>query len=98
MQGCLAAGYPFVFGFTRLRELRERSGRRRPAWCRCPSRSEQLLGGHAVLAVGYDDAQPALHRAQLVGTGWGMEGYCTLPYAYLTSASLASDFWTIRAV
>jgi C1A family cysteine protease len=33
-----------------------------------------------------------------LGAGWGMNGYFTLPYAYLTDASLASDFWTIRIV
>ena len=31
-------------------------------------------------------------------TAWGMKGYCTMPYAYLTSAQLAQDFWAIYAV
>jgi hypothetical protein len=30
------------------------------------------------------------------GTGWGMNGYFTMPYAYLTTRGLAADFWTIR--
>jgi C1A family cysteine protease len=32
------------------------------------------------------------------GNRWGMKGYFTLPYAYLTDENLASDFWTIRIV
>jgi len=29
---------------------------------------------------------------------WGMKGYFTVPYAYLTDSSLSNDFWTIRLV
>jgi len=32
------------------------------------------------------------------GTGWGMQGYFTLLYAYLTGGHLADDFWTVRTV
>jgi C1A family cysteine protease len=32
------------------------------------------------------------------GTGWGIKGYCMMPFEYLLSSNLASDFWTIRAV
>ena len=32
------------------------------------------------------------------GDGWGMEGYFTLPYDYLGTRGLASDFWSIRSV
>jgi hypothetical protein len=27
-----------------------------------------------------------------------MQGYFTMPYAYLTERNLSSDFWTIRLV
>jgi hypothetical protein len=30
--------------------------------------------------------------------GWGQAGYFTMPYAYLTTRGLSSDFWTIRIV
>ena len=32
------------------------------------------------------------------GAGWGQAGYFTMPYAYLTTRGLSSDFWTIRIV
>ncbi|SPQ01943.1 hypothetical protein NBG4_80043 [Candidatus Sulfobium mesophilum] len=31
------------------------------------------------------------------GSGWGMKGYFTMPYDYLSDRDLSDDFWTIRA-
>ena len=55
-------------------------------------------GGHAVLAVGYDDEQRRFIVRNSWGTGWGMQGYFTMPYVYLLDDNLADDFWTIRLV
>jgi len=63
-----------------------------------PSSGEQAVGGHAVLAVGYDDSQNWFIVRNSWGTSWGMKGYFTLPYSYLLNANLADDFWTIRVV
>ena len=63
-----------------------------------PAAGESVLGGHAVLAVGYDDSQQRFIVRNSWGTGWGMQGYFTMPYAYLTERNLSSDFWTIRLV
>ena len=51
-----------------------------------------------MLGVGYDDAKQWFIVRNSWGTGWGMKGYFTLPYAYVTDDNLASDFWTIRIV
>ena len=55
------------------------------------------MGGHAVVAVGYDDARKTFVVRNSWGTSWGMKGYFTLPYAYLDDRNLSDDLWTIRA-
>jgi C1A family cysteine protease len=63
-----------------------------------PRPSERAIGGHAVMAVGYDDATQRFLVRNSWGTGWGLAGYFTLPYTYLIQPGLASDLWTIRIV
>lgn len=97
MKGCLASGYPFVFGFT-VYESFESQEVAQTGHAPMPQHGEKVLGGHAVVAVGYDDANQWFIVRNSWGTGWGMQGYFTMPYAYFTSRSLSSDFWTVRLV
>jgi C1A family cysteine protease len=95
MKGCLASGFPFVFGFT-VYDSFESPQVAQTGTVPMPAPSEKVLGGHCVVAVGYDDAQQRFIIRNSWGTGWAMQGYCTMPYAYLSDSNLASDFWTIR--
>jgi C1A family cysteine protease len=97
LKGCLASGYPFVFGFT-VYEGFENEQVAETGHASLPQPGERAIGGHAVMAVGYDDAQQWFIIRNSWGDQWGMKGYFTLPYAYLTDENLASDFWTIRVV
>ncbi|MCW3474147.1 C1 family peptidase [Limobrevibacterium gyesilva] len=97
MRGCLAAGYPFVFGFSVYASF-ESQQVAQTGVVPMPQPSEQQIGGHAVLAVGYDDTQQRFIVRNSWGTGWGMQGYFTMPYAYLTDNNLADDFWTVRMI
>jgi C1A family cysteine protease len=97
LKGCLASGYPFVFGFT-VYESFESDKVARTGVVPMPSTDEQVLGGHAVLAVGYDDSSQRFIVRNSWGKGWGDNGYFTMPYSYLTDRSLSSDFWTIRQI
>ena len=94
---CLANGYPVVFGFTVyssfLSKQVERTG-----IMPMPQDGDQLEGGHAVMAVGYDDSKNALIVRNSWGKDWGIKGYFYMPYAYTSLAQLTSDFWTIRLV
>lgn len=97
MKGCLASGYPFVFGFS-VYERFEAPQVAKTGIAPMPAPGEKQLGGHAVLAVGYDDKQQRFIVRNSWGPKWGMRGYFTMPYAYLTDDNLAADFWTIRLV
>jgi len=97
MKGCLASGYPFVFGFT-VYESFESPEVAKTGVVPMPQSKEQVLGGHCMLAVGYDDSQQRFIVRNSWGDKWGMAGYCTMPYAYLGDPNLAADFWTIRQV
>lgn len=97
MEGCLADGYPFVFGFT-VYESFESQEVSNTGIVPMPSPGEAVMGGHCVVAVGYDDAKRIFIVRNSWGTGWGIKGYCLMPYEYLLTAQLASDFWTIRSV
>lgn len=94
MQDCLASGFPFVFGFT-VYESFESDQVARTGVVPMPAKSERVMGGHAVLAVGYEVDRFIVRNSW--GTGWGQSGYFTMPMTYLTDPNLADDFWTVRA-
>jgi C1A family cysteine protease len=97
MKGCLYSGYPFVFGFA-VYESFETEAVAKSGEAPLPAPTEQKLGGHAVVAVGYKDSNQSFIVRNSWGPAWGKAGYFTLPYAYLSQASLSTDFWTVRLV
>ena len=97
MKGCLASGYPFVFGFTVYPSF-ESEVVARTGIVPMPAAGETTIGGHAVLAVGYDDRKNMFIVRNSWSANWGIGGYCYMPYAYLLDDNLTSDFWTIRVV
>lgn len=99
----LAANMPSMFGFT-VYSSYQYSGTSGHFPFPCPR--ERAVGGHAVVAVGYDDAKTIENPfcgektkgAFLIrnswGTGWGEQGYGWLPYEYVLRG-LANDWWTL---
>lgn len=101
----LTKGLPSMFGFTVYQSYSQAgsNGGKFPF----PTGSERVVGGHAVVAVGFDDklkirntnaGGPTTTGALLVrnswGTGWGDQGYGWLPYEYALKG-LATDWWSI---
>lgn len=95
IKGCLASGFPIVFGFS-VYENFDGADVQGTGMMQMPSGS--LMGGHAVLAVGYDDSISRVIVRNSWGPGWGDKGYFYMPYQYITNTNLADDFWTIRTV
>lgn len=93
MKEVLADGLPIVVGFTVYKSF-ESSTVTSTGIVPMPGHHEQQVGGHCVLVVGYDDSESRFIVRNSWGTAWGLEGYCLMPYAYLTNPRLASDFWS----
>jgi C1A family cysteine protease len=95
VQGALAAGHPVVFGFSVYSSFESDEVAKTGIVPLPDVNNEELLGGHAVLAVGYDTASLTFRVRNSWGTGWGQHGYFTMPFNYLLDKSLASDLWTL---
>jgi len=95
LKGCLAGGYPFVFGFTVYQSF-ESQQVANTGIVPMPGPQEKVVGGHAVVAVGYDDSTRQFIVRNSWSATWGLKGYCMMPYGYLTDTNLADDFWTIQ--
>lgn len=96
LKGCLADGFPFVFGFT-VYESFMTDQMAKTGIMPMPQPGEKTEGGHAICAVGYDDSKNAFIIRNSWSANWGIKGYFYMPYAYITS-NLCNDFWTIRLV
>lgn len=95
LKNCLAEGYPFVFGFLVYQSF-ESDEVARTGYMHMPLSNDQLLGGHAVMAVGYTSEYFIIRNSW--GSKWGDDGYFYMPYEYILSPKLASDFWTLKKV
>lgn len=99
MKHCLAEGYPIVFGMA-LFDSFDRAARNgkvpMPRRGRDTGRSSHGL--HAMLAVGYSDANQAFVVRNSWGERWGDGGYCYVPYGYMANPEYVFEAWTIRAL
>ncbi len=95
MLGCLADGFIFEFGFS-VYESFESDKVKKTGIVPIPKKKEQLLGGHAVCGVGYDQKKKWLICRNSWGVEFGDKGYFYLPFDYVTDRNLSDDFWVVR--
>lgn len=93
----IAAKLPVVFGFS-VYESFESDDVARTGDVSMPLPSEAMLGGHAVLCVGYDDERRRFICRNSWGSAWGDGGYFTMPYDYVLDPQLSDDLWAITRI
>lgn len=97
-------GLPAMFGFTVYSSYEQATKTGKIPF---PTPNENTVGGHAVMAVGFDDdmkikntvpgseeTKGAILIRNSWGTGWGEDGYGWLPYEYVKKG-LAVDWWSL---
>jgi C1A family cysteine protease len=95
---CLADGNPIVFGMMLYESFMSDDVTNSGKVPMPNLSSESAIGGHAVMAVGYDDSKNVLIVRNSWGYGWGDRGYFYLPYEYVNTPNLTADYWTIKLV
>ena len=102
IKGHLRNGLPLIFGFTCFTSIDQADDGKIPF----PDKKEEVDGGHAVMAVGFDDAKKIVNPNNNIATTgaikiknswsekWGEKGYGWLPYEYVLKG-IADDWWTM---
>jgi C1A family cysteine protease len=99
----IANRFPSMFGFTVYSSIAQAAAEGKIP---LPANGEKVQGGHAVVAIGYDDAMVITNHASGTattgafkirnswGAEWGDAGYGWIPYDYVITG-LAQDWWTL---
>ena len=97
LKAALAVGHVVTFGFS-VPEYFEGQEVATTGWVRFPTAADKMVGGHAVVAVGYDDTAsvPFVWVRNSWGPAWGLKGYFKMDQRWFTDTSrLTDDMWTI---
>lgn len=95
MQQSLAMGIPFVIGIAIYSSFENDTVSKTGIVSMPKVNTESLLGGHALMCVGYDNNKKVWIVRNSWGSSWGDKGYCYIPYAYFLDFNLSTDIWAI---
>jgi C1A family cysteine protease len=91
-KAALAKGRPVVFGIMCAKSF-ESDAVKQTGMVPVPDPAlEPFVGGHAIMAIGYDEAKKHVIFRNSYGPTWGDKGYGYLPYAYFKK-ELVGDAW-----
>jgi C1A family cysteine protease len=96
VKNALARGFPVVIGFDVYESFYNIGSNGIMPYPN--TATEELLGGHAVAIVGYNDNTSRFIVRNSWGTSWADRGYFYMPYRVIQNTSMSSDFWIITSV
>jgi C1A family cysteine protease len=91
-------GYPVVVGFNVYSSFETTSVARTGYMPYPNTKREKLLGGHAVLIVGYNKNDSMFIVRNSWGASWGDNGYFYMPFQVIQNTNMSGDFWVIKSV
>lgn len=94
----LAAGYPVIIGFLVYTSFTSSIVSRTGIMPYPNTRTERLLGGHAVLLVGYNKSTNMFIARNSWGNRWGDGGYFYMPFQVIQNTAMSNDFWIIKSI
>jgi C1A family cysteine protease len=97
IKSVLNLGFPIVFGIS-VYESFESENVAKSGIVPLPKNDERMLGGHAIVLVGYDEEKRLFTFRNSWGENWGDKGYGYLPYEYVCDKNLSTDFWVISKI
>jgi C1A family cysteine protease len=96
LRAALAEGRAFIFGIQAYGQPFTEAAR--SAKLRLPRKSDTFIGGHALIAVGYDTAKNGFLARNSLGRDYARDGFFWIPDAYFTNPELTYDFWVVGGV
>lgn len=99
--GCINAldnGFPIIVGYYVYSSFMSSILTRTGMMPYPNTRIEKLLGGHAVLLVGYDTRRSVFIARNSWGNKWGDKGYFYMPFEVIKNEKMSGDFWIIKSV
>jgi C1A family cysteine protease len=110
VKDAISSNLAVVFGFTVYQSFESPEVAQTGVMPMPDTATEHVVGGHAVVAVGYSDPNGHVIVRNSWGPSWGDAGYFYMPYQYMTGATansdsapidgayLTSDFWALEMV
>lgn len=96
MKNCIANGFSFIIGLQIYSSFQSEETMRTGIVTMPDTTNEELLGGHALLCLGFDDSKQHF----IIQNSWsdmvGDKGFFFVPYAYMTDQELAGDYWCFQ--
>jgi len=96
VRSALADGFPVVFGMMLAGSFYDVG--KKDGMIPLPKRGDPMVGGHAMLIVGYDTIRHVYLVRNSWGVGWGDNGYCLIPFEMVDHPQLSWDFFVIRSM
>ena len=94
----ITSGYPVTIGFSVYSSFDTNTVARTGIMPYPNIKKEKLLGGHAVLIVGYNKNNDTFIVRNSWGKYWGDNGYFYMPFQVIKNTNMSSDFWVIKSI